>query len=45
MTDLRQFTNYSGYYARLANQTVLDERPSIGIHSRIQKALMEEALQ
>jgi phage terminase large subunit-like protein len=34
-----------GYYARLANQTVLDERPSIGIHSRIQQALLEESLQ
>lgn len=34
MTDLRQFTNYSGYYARLANQHVLEDRPSMGIHNR-----------
>jgi hypothetical protein len=33
-----------GYYARLANQAVLQERPSSGVNSRIQQALLEESL-
>lgn len=31
-----------GYYARLANQSVLEERPSTGLHTRVAKALAEE---
>jgi len=32
-----------GYYARLANQSVLEERPSSGLHTRVARALAEES--